>query len=398
MQKSARIVRQRRSPDFVVEIRASQIGGNVKGWLLVVAHGQFCRDGFEVTKEAACAVVGAGGEIEFGGRRASGVVAAGGGAVAGAEGPEAANGERLSGCVLDEADELTSGEIVGGNGAAAIRGSGTGELAYEQVVAKYAEVERREGYAPRCIEPVSVFETFKELTIGGKDVDVPEAGAVGFQGVAFLVEDEGDDDVVTDGLDVEGHEVPRKTIVREGLFVFGAVVPIGISIPAWLQSHFVEGVVVDVDRAFVEVGGIEVALAVDGGAGEAGVAGSVGGLYHHHGMRGRRRTAAGYSDGWVPSGDGAVNGGEKKIRGRACGQEEIRGAAIGDGARGSPGGEGLAGGVCFRNGHDEWIDGPSAVVEGTQASAVVGDPPRAAGSARDSPGIDEIGVGDGGYA
>ena len=36
--------------------------------LLVVTHRQFSRDGFEVTKEAACAVVGAGGEIEFGAR------------------------------------------------------------------------------------------------------------------------------------------------------------------------------------------------------------------------------------------------------------------------------------------------------------------------------------------
>jgi hypothetical protein len=91
-------------------------------------------------------VVGAGGEIEFGARRASGVVTgAGGGAVAGAESPEATNGERLSGSVLYKTDELTSGEIVGGNGAAAIRGSGAGELAYEQVVAKDAEVEKREG-------------------------------------------------------------------------------------------------------------------------------------------------------------------------------------------------------------------------------------------------------------
>jgi hypothetical protein len=111
-----------------------------------------------------------------------------------------------------------------------------------------------------------------------------------------------------------------------------------------LEQSVGDNVVVDVDRAFVEVGGVGVALAVDGGAGEACVAGSVGGLYHHHGVRGRRRSATGYSDGRVPSGDGAVNGGEKKIRGRACGQEEIRGAAIGDGARGSPRGEGLAGG------------------------------------------------------
>jgi hypothetical protein len=105
-------------------------------------------------------VVGAGGEIEFGARRAGGVVTTGGSAVPRAEGPEAANGERLSGCVLDEADELTGGEIVGGDGAAAISGSGAGELADEEVVAKYAEVERPEGYTPgrnrirrRCLRP-----------------------------------------------------------------------------------------------------------------------------------------------------------------------------------------------------------------------------------------------------
>ena len=148
--------------------------------LLVVAHGQFGRDGFEVTKEPACTVVGAGGEIEFGARGASGIVTPGGGAVAGAQSPEATNGECLSGCVLDEADELTSGEIVGGNGAAPISGSGAGELTYEQIVAKDAKVERREGYAPGRIEPVSVFEASEELTIGREDVDVPETGAIGF--------------------------------------------------------------------------------------------------------------------------------------------------------------------------------------------------------------------------
>jgi hypothetical protein len=64
--KGARIVRKSGSPDFEVEIRASQVGGDVG--LLIVTHGQFGRDGFEVTKEAACAAVGASGEIEFGAR------------------------------------------------------------------------------------------------------------------------------------------------------------------------------------------------------------------------------------------------------------------------------------------------------------------------------------------
>jgi hypothetical protein len=166
--------------------------------LLVFTHGRFGRDWFEVT------------EIEFGAGRASGVVTAGRGAVAGAKSPEAANGERLSGCGLDEANELTRGEIVGGNSGATIRGSGAGELAYEQVVAKDPEVERSEGYAPGRIEPVSVFEAFKELTIGGEDVDVPQTGAIGFLRVAFLLQNEGDDDVVTDGLHVEGHEAQSQ--------------------------------------------------------------------------------------------------------------------------------------------------------------------------------------------
>ena len=87
---------------------------------------------------------------------------------------------------------------------------------------------------------------------------------------------------------------------------------------------------------------------------------------HDHGVRGRRRGAGGHSDGWVPSGDGAVNGGEKKIGGCARSQKKVRGAGVGDGAGGSAGGEGLAAGVGFGNRHDEWIDGPSAVVEGTQ--------------------------------
>ena len=57
-----------RSPDFGVEIWASQIGWALEDWLLVVAHGQFGGERFEVAKEATCAMIGAGREIELGGR------------------------------------------------------------------------------------------------------------------------------------------------------------------------------------------------------------------------------------------------------------------------------------------------------------------------------------------
>ena len=69
------------------------------------------------------------------------------------------------GRVLEQADELSSGEIIGGDGSATLSGTATSELADKQVVTKDAEVERREGYAPGCIEPVPVFEALQELTI-----------------------------------------------------------------------------------------------------------------------------------------------------------------------------------------------------------------------------------------
>jgi hypothetical protein len=44
-----------------------------------------------------------------------------------------------------------------------------------------AEVERREGYAPGSIEPVTVFEALMELTIRGEDdIDVAKTGTVSF--------------------------------------------------------------------------------------------------------------------------------------------------------------------------------------------------------------------------
>jgi hypothetical protein len=41
-------------------------------------------------------------------------------------------------------------------------------------VARDAEVEGGEGYAPGSIEPVAVFEAFEEVTIRGEDIDIAE--------------------------------------------------------------------------------------------------------------------------------------------------------------------------------------------------------------------------------
>jgi hypothetical protein len=70
-----------------VEIRASRICGIWRVALLIVAHGQLSGDRFEIAEQAACAVVGAGGEIEFRAGRTGCVVAARDGAVSGTDGP-----------------------------------------------------------------------------------------------------------------------------------------------------------------------------------------------------------------------------------------------------------------------------------------------------------------------
>src|ERR1700733_3751181 len=138
-----------------------------------------------------------------------------------------------------------------------------------------------------------------------------------------------------------------------------------------MQRDFLEGVVVDVDGAFIEVGSVEVTIAIESRARETGVAGAVRGLNHDHGVRGGRRGAGSDSDGWVPSGDGAVNGGEEKIGGCARSQEKVRGTGVGDGARGSAIGKGLTIGVGLGNRYDQRVDGSSAVIQRAQASTIV---------------------------
>ena len=100
-----------------------------------------------------------------------------------------------------------------------------------------------------------MFEPPKELAVGREDIDVSRDRDHRFPWLAFLVEGEGDDDIVTDGLDIERHEVPGELIVGKEL---GVGVSIAASILVRLQSGLMEGVVVDIHGALVEVGGVEV--------------------------------------------------------------------------------------------------------------------------------------------
>ena len=143
---------------------------------------------------------------------------------------------------------------------------------------------------------------------------------------------ESDNDVITDGLHVEGHEVWRQTIVGKRPVIF----VVSITVPIWQQSDFLEGIVVDINSAFIEVGCVEKAIAFNDGAREPGVAGAIGGLDYDNGVRGGAQCAEGsYSNIWVPSGDGAIKGGEEKSSRRTWSQNEVRRTRISNRAGGS---------------------------------------------------------------
>jgi len=87
-----------------------------------------------------------------------------------------------------------------------------------------AEVLRGEGDSPGCIKPVAMLETLDEAPLGGEDIDIAKARAVGFERLTLLVESVGDDDIVADGLDVEGDVVAGQEGIGEGFVVIVVVV------------------------------------------------------------------------------------------------------------------------------------------------------------------------------
>jgi hypothetical protein len=94
--------------------------------------------------------------------------------------------------------------------------------------------------------------------------------------------------------------------------------------------------VVDIDAAFVEVGSVEVAVAVDQSAGETGVAGSIGRFDGDDGMDGGSSGAGRNGDVRVPPGDCAVEGSEEKAGGKTAREDEVGGDAVEDCSGGVP--------------------------------------------------------------
>ena len=132
-----------------------------------------------------------------------------------------------------------------------------------------AEVLRSESYSPGSVEPVAMLEALDKTTLGGEDVDIAKAWAVGFERLTLLVENIGDDNVVTDGLDVERNVVAGQETIGEGFTVIAVVVVVLIAVAVVLilivrvESYAVKVAVVDIDATFGEVGCVEVAVPVD---------------------------------------------------------------------------------------------------------------------------------------
>src|ERR1700722_8731094 len=102
------------------------------------------------------------------------------------------------------------------------------------------------------------------------------------------MENVSDDDVVADGLYVEGHEVSGQTIIGKRPVIF----VVSITVPVRPQSDSLKGTVVNIHSTFVEVGGVEITIAVNESTGKPGVTGTIGSLDYDDGVRGRSRGPA----------------------------------------------------------------------------------------------------------
>ena len=83
------------------------------------------------------------------------------------------------------------------------------------IVAEAAEIKWRQRNAPRSIQPVAMLKTPQESSRGTVDIHIAQAGAIGFELRVSLVQDIGHDDVIADGLNVEGHEVAWQALIGE---------------------------------------------------------------------------------------------------------------------------------------------------------------------------------------
>src|SRR6476660_1735419 len=125
--------------------------------LLRVPFAQLRRNGSQVTKQASGAMIRSGGEVHLCRRRGCGIVISRTD-ISRAQGPDAIDGQRLSTCILEQSVKFPGSQVIGGDEAAGLGISATGELPDEKVVAEASEIKRSQSYTPRSVQPITIFE------------------------------------------------------------------------------------------------------------------------------------------------------------------------------------------------------------------------------------------------
>src|SRR5579872_2163699 len=99
------------------------------------------------------------------------------------------------------------------------------------------------------------------MSLGREDIDIAETRAVGFKGIAVLVEGVRYHDVVADRLNIEGNKTPREPVVHERLIIPVRTAPPepGIFVVIF-KGDGLKGIVIQVDAALGEVCRVKVAL------------------------------------------------------------------------------------------------------------------------------------------
>src|SRR5437588_389160 len=278
-------------------------------------------------------MVRSGSEVRLCGRRWC-AIAIGWADVARAERPDAVDGERLPVGVLQKAIEFSRSQIVCSEETARLSVSATSDLPDEQVMAEASEIKRSKSHAPWGVQPIAMFETLQEATRGSINVHKAQARTVGFKRRTFLVEHIGDDYVVADDLHVKRHVGARKLLIHKRIVGRVTVLVIGgVLVEVLLgQVYELKCVVINIHATLRKVCRVQETLAINESAGQASVAGAVGGFDHSHRMSRRRRGPLRYRSRWIPSGSRSINRGEEEQAGFAWGQQEIGWAAVGDGA------------------------------------------------------------------
>src|ERR1700722_7533772 len=121
-------------------------------------------------------------------------------------------------------------------------------------------------------------------------------------------------------------------------------------------------IVVDIHAALGKVGCVEVALAMNEGAGPPRVARAILGPGNSHGMGRRRRCAGCETYASIPADDRSINGREQKSSRSVGRQEKISSAAVENRARGRTRGCLRVGWIRRRNGDNQSLLRAGAVV------------------------------------